>query len=103
MKHGWGTLFEVWMMLAFGLIGYYMKKYEFSPASLILGLVLGKMMEETFHWQLLITDGNFASFLTQPLSAVILLMAAVSLLYPLISKSFSLGQNKRKPQVTEAK
>ncbi|WP_339185654.1 tripartite tricarboxylate transporter permease [Brevibacillus sp. FSL K6-6036] len=97
------NMFEVWLMLAFGLIGYYMKKYEFSPAALILGLVLGKMMEETFRRQLLITDGDFTSFLTQPISAVILLMAAVSLLYPLLSKSFSLGQNKRKPQATEVK
>ncbi|WP_134704593.1 tripartite tricarboxylate transporter permease [Ammoniphilus sp. YIM 78166] len=96
------NMFDVWIMLAFGLIGYFMKKYEFSPASLILGLVLGKMMEETFRRQLLITDGNYASFFTQPISAVIIMLAIVSLFYPVISKYVTLGLKKDKNKISEA-
>ncbi|UFJ40301.1 tripartite tricarboxylate transporter permease [Brevibacillus humidisoli] len=89
------NMFEVWIMLLFGVVGYFMKKYEFSPASLILGLVLGKMMEETFRRQLLITDGDYSSFVTQPISAIILLLAVVSLFYPVLSKYLTLGPKKR--------
>lgn len=78
------NIFNVWVMLAFGIVGYLMKKYDFSPAALVLGLVLGPMMEEAFRRQLLVTDGNYLSFITQPISLIILLIAIGSLLFPLL-------------------
>lgn len=81
-------MFQVWVMMGFGLFGYFMKKYEFSPASLVLGLVLGRMMEENFRRQLLLTDGDYMSFLSRPISLFILLFVVVTLFYPLISKYF---------------
>jgi putative tricarboxylic transport membrane protein len=78
-------MFAVWIALLFGLIGYFMTKYEFSPSAMILGLVLGKMMEETFRRQLMITNGDYSSFFTQPISLVILLISLASLAYPYVS------------------
>jgi putative tricarboxylic transport membrane protein len=82
------TMFNVWVMLLFGILGYFMKKYHFSPASLVLGLVLGPMMEENFRRHLLVTEGDYLSFITQPISGVILLISGLALFYPLIAKLF---------------
>ncbi|WP_394138345.1 tripartite tricarboxylate transporter permease [Cytobacillus oceanisediminis] len=80
------SMFNVWVMLLFGILGYFMKKYHFSPASLVLGLVLGPMMEENFRRHLLVTKGDYLSFITQPISGLILLLAVLALFYPVISK-----------------
>ena len=79
-------LFQVWVMIGFGVFGYFMRKYEFSPASLILGLVLGSMMEENFRRQLLLTNGDYSSFVTRPISLVFLIAVAFVLFFPMISK-----------------
>ena len=75
---------QVWVMLGFGVFGYFMKKYEFSPATLVLGLVLGRLMEENFRRHLLLSQGDYMSFLTRPISAALLLCVAVILIYPYI-------------------
>ena len=59
-------MFQVYIMVLFGVIGYFMKKFNFSPAAMILGLVLGLMMEENFRRHLLVTGGDFLSFFTAP-------------------------------------
>ncbi|WP_423408940.1 tripartite tricarboxylate transporter permease [Heyndrickxia sp. MSNUG] len=82
------SMFNVWIMFIFGVFGYFMKKYHFSPASLVLGLVLGPMMEENFRRHLLVTEGDYLSFITQPISGIILLLSALALIYPLIVKKF---------------
>lgn len=82
------SMFNVWIMLLFGVLGYFMKKYHFSPASLVLGLVLGPMMEENFRRHLLVTSGDYLSFITQPISGVILFFSIMTLFYPVIAKLF---------------
>lgn len=82
------SMFNVWVMFIFGVLGFFMKKYHFSPASLVLGLVLGPMMEENFRRHLLVTEGNYLSFITQPISGIILVLSALALLYPVIAKKF---------------
>lgn len=89
-------MYQVWIMLGFGLFGYFMKKYEFSPATLVLGLVLGMMMEENFRRQLLLTNGDYASFFTRPIALVILLFVVGILVFPLISRII---ENRKKDQV----
>lgn len=77
---------SIWIMLLFGIVGYFMKKYDFSVAALILGLVLGPMMEEALRRQLLITNGDYLSFITSPISAIILLIAIIAMALPLFTK-----------------
>lgn len=88
-------MYQVWVMLGFGIFGFFMKQYDFSPATLILGLVLGKMMEENFRRQLMLTDGDYSTFFTRPISFVILCFVALVLFYPMVAKLF-----KKKPKVT---
>jgi TctA family transporter len=65
------SAFDVIMVLAFGALGYGMRLLDFSPAPLILGFVLGPLMEENLRRALLISRGDFMVFLQRPISAVI--------------------------------
>ena len=63
------------MMAIFGIIGYLWSKLKCEGAPLLLGMVLGPMMEENFRRALLLARGDFTTFVTRPLSATLLLMA----------------------------
>jgi putative tricarboxylic transport membrane protein len=67
-------------MLFFGVGGYLMRKYKYEAAALILGYVLGPMIERSLRQSLLISDGSFAIFFTHPISAVTLGVALLLLL-----------------------
>jgi TctA family transporter len=68
------TVFDVYLVLVFGALGYAMRLADFPPAPLILGFVLGPMMEENLRRALLISRGDFLVFLTRPISAVLVLV-----------------------------
>ncbi|SAI66205.1 membrane protein [Bordetella ansorpii] len=71
--------FDIFMFAAFGIVGYLWSKLGCEGAPLLLGLVLGPMMEENFRRALLLSRGDFTSFVTRPLSASLLGAAAVLL------------------------
>ena len=75
---------EVAMVAAFGLFGYVLIKLEFEPAPLILGFVLGRLMEEKFRQSLLISGGNLNTFIDAPISATLLALTAVLVLVSLL-------------------
>jgi putative tricarboxylic transport membrane protein len=64
-------------MLGWGLAGYFFKKVEVQPAPMILGFVLGPMLEENFRRAMQIANGSPAIFVERPISAVFLAAAAV--------------------------
>ncbi|AJG20459.1 tripartite tricarboxylate transporter permease [Cupriavidus basilensis] len=74
------TTFDVFQTAAFGVIGYLFIKLKCEPAPLLLGFVLGPMMEENFRRSLLLSRGEFSVFLTRPLSLGLLIAAAVLVL-----------------------
>ena len=78
---------DLYVMFGFGLIGYYMRKYAFPIAPAVLGLVLGNMVELSLRRSLLLSLGDPMILVTRPLSGIMLLLAAVSLAYPLIRPS----------------
>ena len=71
------TVFDVYVTAAFGLIGYVFLKLGCEPPPLLLGFVLGPMMEENFRRALLLSRGNFSTFVTRPLSLGLLIAAAL--------------------------
>jgi TctA family transporter len=71
--------FDIFMTAAFGVVGYVWAKLKCEGAPLLLGLVLGPMMEENFRRALLLSRGNFGTFLERPISAG-LLAATVALI-----------------------
>lgn len=75
---------DIYIMFAFGLIGFYMRKYGYPIAPAVLGLVLGNMAELALRRALLLSLGNPLILINRPLSAVMLFFALVSILYPLL-------------------
>jgi putative tricarboxylic transport membrane protein len=69
--------FDVWMVGIFGFIGYLFIKLGAEPAPLLLGFILGPMMEENLRRALLLSRGDWSVFLTRPLSAGLLSAAAL--------------------------
>jgi len=80
------SLFDVWMMALFGLLGYLMRKLDFPAAALILGLVLGDMLERALRQSLMMSQGNLAILVTRPISATLLFIALVLLCLPAIRR-----------------
>jgi len=70
------------LMLLLGIVGYYMRRNDFPVGPAILGLVLGDRMEQTMRQALIISNGSWATFVTRPISAVILAFAVLSLVAP---------------------
>ncbi len=75
---------DVIMAGAFGIVGYWLIKHDFEPAPLLLGMVLGPLMEENLRRAMLISRGDATVFVTRPLSAVLLAMAAGLLILTLL-------------------
>lgn len=75
---------DVLIMIFFGIIGYFMKKFDYEGAPLILALVLSPMMENALRQALLVSQGSFLIFITKPISATLLFIAVLLLVYPLI-------------------
>ena len=74
------SVFDLWIMIAFGMAGYLMRKFEYDGAPLVLGYVLGPLMEVNFRKSLLTTQGDWTPFITRPISAVCLGLAALVLI-----------------------
>ena len=81
-----GSLFDVGLLAAFGLLGYLMRKLDFPSAPLILGLVLGGAMERALRQSLMMSDGQLSILVSRPVSAVMLSLALLILLIPLFGK-----------------
>ena len=84
------SVFDVFITAGFGVIGYMFFKFGCEPAPLLLGFVLGPMMEENFRRALLLSRGDFTTFVTRPLSLGLLVTAAllvVIVALPAIKKS----------------
>jgi putative tricarboxylic transport membrane protein len=79
--------FDVYLMTLFGLLGYIFAKLECEPAPMLLGYILGPMMEEFLRRAMLLSRGDPLVFLTRPISAV-LLVAAVLLLCTVLLPAF---------------
>ena len=72
--------FDVYLTAAFALLGYVFYKLSCEPAPLLLGFILGPMMEENLRRALLIARGDWSTFITRPLSAGLLVAAALMIL-----------------------
>ncbi|MCS7310345.1 MAG: tripartite tricarboxylate transporter permease [Armatimonadetes bacterium] len=72
------SLLDVGVMFLFGVVGWALRRADFPVAPLVLGLILGRMTEENFRRALILSGGSWSIFLERPLSATLLLLAALS-------------------------
>ncbi len=77
---------DVIVMLIFGMVGYLMKKFHYDGAPLVLGLVLGPMLEESFREALMVSRGDFSIFVSRPLSVAFLITAFLLLIVPIVTQ-----------------
>jgi len=71
------SVFSVWLMLGWGILGYFFNKVGVQPAPMVLGFVLGPMLEENFRRAMLLSGGHPLVFVQRPISATLLAVAAI--------------------------
>ena len=81
-----GSMFDLGLLAAFGLLGYVMRKLKFPTAPLILGLVLGDSMEQALRQSLMMSQGDPLTFVERPMSAIMLALAVIILISPLLGR-----------------
>src|SRR5262245_4664420 len=79
---------DAWLMLGFGVLGWAMKRYDWSAAPMILGLVLGPIFENSLRQSFTLSHGSAAIFVTRPIAAVLVACALIAVTVPLWSRLF---------------
>ena len=92
------NIFECFVMIVFGIIGFFMKKFGFPVTPLCIALVLGKLFETNLRRSLILSKGNPFVFFTRPISCGILILAVFMLFFPIIS---NMRANKKKAKEQE--
>jgi TctA family transporter len=93
------NVFDVWLTLVIGAVGYVMKLFRFEPAPLLLGFVLGPLMEEQLRRAMLLSRGDPMVFLERPISATLLAITAAILVFAF----YSTIRNRRRAKHAETK
>jgi putative tricarboxylic transport membrane protein len=80
------SIVEIWIMLVAGVVGYFLRRFGFSPAPLVMGLVLGVMAEETLKQSMIMFDQNWLMFFTRPVVVVLFSLLLAMTLAPPIAR-----------------
>ncbi len=88
------SIFDMWIMLGFGVIGYAMRKTGFDPGPLALALVLGPLLESSFKQSLLMSGGSVGIFVTRPVSLIFVLVLVGLVVFQLIARRRSRAERK---------
>jgi putative tricarboxylic transport membrane protein len=88
------SLFDVALLFAFGLLGYGMRRFDFPVAPLLVGLILSPMLEQSVRQALTISQGQWTTFISRPISAGILLVSFTLLAAPML---MHIGRLWRRP------
>jgi putative tricarboxylic transport membrane protein len=93
------SIVDVWIMLFMGMLGYALRKFEFDPAPLVLGLVIAPILEQSLRQSLIMSNGDYTIFLTRPISASLMVVSAA--LLALAALSFILKQRDWRSKLAE--
>jgi len=80
------SYYDVFIMFIFSLVGYFFDKFNYSNAALILGLILGDLIENSLRRQIIVGEGSLMGFVTRPLALAIIIVAIIAFIWPAISK-----------------
>jgi putative tricarboxylic transport membrane protein len=78
------AIFDVFLMILFGIIGYFMRKHNYPAAPLLLALVLGEMMEQGLRRALTLANGDWSVFVTRPICLVLLSITLLTFVYSFV-------------------
>jgi putative tricarboxylic transport membrane protein len=74
------SIVDVWIMLIMGVVGYGLRKFDFDPAPLVLGLVIAPTFEQSLRQSLIMSNGNYMIFFGRPIAAALLAISLILLL-----------------------
>ena len=80
------SIFDIWVMLLFGGLGFLMRKWDYEGAPLLLALVLGPKLEVAFRQSLMISHGDFGIFIRRPISMIFLVSTLLFLMIPVFRR-----------------
>jgi putative tricarboxylic transport membrane protein len=69
------SIVDVWIMLIMGVVGYALRKFDFDPAPLVLGLVIAPILEQSLRQSLIMSNGNYLIFFSRPISLGLMLVS----------------------------
>lgn len=95
------AMFDIWLMLVFGAVGYIFKKLDYPLAPLVLALVLGRNAEDSFRQAMLSSQGDVSVMFSNGLVGTITTLALLMLFWPLISKVIALVRPPKKDEFAE--
>ena len=73
-------MFDVWLALGVGVLGYFLQRYRFPVSPILLALILGPMAESNLRRALIIADNSMVDVLTRPITAVFLILGVLTLI-----------------------
>lgn len=82
------SMFDVYLTIIFGFLGYFMKKLNYPAAPMVLSLVLGQLLETSLRQSLILSKGSFSIFFTRPISSILMIIAIGAIIYPFIKSYF---------------
>src|SRR3982751_3362892 len=94
------SVVDFWIILIMGVLGYALRKFDFDPAPLVLGLVIAPTLEQSLRQSLIMSNGNYLIFLQRPIALVLIGISAVLLL--LSAYSFLLHRHDWRATLAEA-
>jgi putative tricarboxylic transport membrane protein len=94
------SIVDVWIMLIMGLLGYLLRKFQFDPAPLVLGLVIAPLFEQSLRQSLIMSNGHYMIFFGRPIALGLLLVSAG--LLTLSAISFVLKRKDWRTELVEA-
>ena len=80
------NIFNIYIMIFFGFIGYTFNKYKIPQSPLILASILGSMMENNWTQSMVFADGSLSVFVTRPLSCALLILSIIFIGMPLVKR-----------------
>jgi putative tricarboxylic transport membrane protein len=75
---------DLWMIVAFGVVGYLFDRFKFPIAPMVLGCILGPQTENAFMISMISYQGDWTIYFTRPISGAVMLLSALALIYPLM-------------------
>jgi putative tricarboxylic transport membrane protein len=79
------SIIDVWIMLIMGVVGYLLRKFDFDPAPLVLGLVIAPIFEMSLRQSLIMSNGSWTIFFGRPVAAILLALSAGLLMVSMLS------------------
>ncbi|MEM8855539.1 MAG: tripartite tricarboxylate transporter permease [Pseudomonadota bacterium] len=89
--------FDVWVMLGFGILGFALRQMHYPMAPLVLGIVLGDILDKNFRRGMVLSDGSFEPFVTRPISAVLAVLTVLTILWGIGPVRRALSRLGRRP------